>query len=373
MSLKVCVQFVLGSITAFASSQSFAKPDSDWTNYGLRPLGMGNAFVSVVDDYNALFYNPAGLARLESWDGEFLNPTLTLSQNTAAFAADLQKLAEGSASDASGVIGVFEKQSGKTQSFSIGWDPHLIFPNFGMGIGIDLNARMVFHRYPSVDLDVGPSIILPIAFAMNFLENRLSVGAGIKFVAKGGILHEFSIQDLEAFTSKEGSGSTGPKLEDFVVGGYGMGADLGILFTPIKTMAPTLGISITDFGGTQYEKADISGKALGTPEARLPSVNVGFSFKPLMMERQYVLVAVDNHQINQPVSFSKRLNLGAEWGFGKQLLKVQAGLHQGYWTAGFQFDVGLLNVKLVSYGEELGKVAGSNEDRRYALQFKLVI
>ena len=30
-----------------------------------RALGMGDAFVAVANDYNALFYNPAGLARRE--------------------------------------------------------------------------------------------------------------------------------------------------------------------------------------------------------------------------------------------------------------------------------------------------------------------
>jgi hypothetical protein len=259
---------------------------------------------------------------------------------------------------------------------SFGWDPHLVFPNFGLALAIDLDAIMVFHRYPSVYVDVGPSFILPIAFAMNFLEGRLSIGAGIKAVGKAGVVHEFSIQDLEAFTdeNKEESGSSSQTtLDDFVIGGYGLGTDFGILFTPIETMAPTLGISVTDFGGTQFEKADISGPANGTPPHRLPSVNVGFSFKPVMTERQYILTAVDIHHANQPVHFSKKLNIGTEWGFGKQLLKVQAGLHHGYWTAGFQFDVGLLNVKATSYAEELGEVAGSNQDRRYALQFKLVI
>ncbi|MFQ5795536.1 MAG: hypothetical protein ACE5JP_10870 [Candidatus Bipolaricaulia bacterium] len=33
---------------------------------GARPLGMGGAFVAVVDDESALFYNPAGLGDLES-------------------------------------------------------------------------------------------------------------------------------------------------------------------------------------------------------------------------------------------------------------------------------------------------------------------
>jgi hypothetical protein len=35
------------------------------TLQGIRPLGMGDAFVAVVDDRNALYYNPAGLARLD--------------------------------------------------------------------------------------------------------------------------------------------------------------------------------------------------------------------------------------------------------------------------------------------------------------------
>ena len=53
---------------------------------------MGNAYVAVADDYNALFYNPAGLARLEEWDGEFLNPTLEIGKSTVDFINELLEL-----------------------------------------------------------------------------------------------------------------------------------------------------------------------------------------------------------------------------------------------------------------------------------------
>src|SRR5437868_12082975 len=33
-----------------------------------RVMGMGGAFVALADDYNALYYNVAGLARLEALD-----------------------------------------------------------------------------------------------------------------------------------------------------------------------------------------------------------------------------------------------------------------------------------------------------------------
>ena len=36
-----------------------------------RAMGMGNAFVAVADDVSAVFYNPAGLAGLKSWETTF--------------------------------------------------------------------------------------------------------------------------------------------------------------------------------------------------------------------------------------------------------------------------------------------------------------
>ncbi|MFH1010017.1 MAG: UPF0164 family protein, partial [bacterium] len=35
---------------------------------GARALGMGGAFVSVADDATALYWNPAGIARLSSYE-----------------------------------------------------------------------------------------------------------------------------------------------------------------------------------------------------------------------------------------------------------------------------------------------------------------
>ncbi len=346
--------------------------EQTWTHYDLRPLGMGNAFVSNVDDYNTLFYNPAGLARLKSWDGEFLNPFFEYSANTKNFVDDVMGLQDDEGNATKGALDLIQKNTGKSQHGALGFVPHLIFKNFGFGLAMKMDANMTFHRYPSVDLDFGPRMILPIAMAFNFLDDKLSVGMGLKVRARGGVNHEFSIQDIEALKSSEDDNEDAKSLEDFVEGGYGVGGDVGILFTPVKTMEPTLGISITDIGGTPYTKMDIGGEALGTPDIALASVNAGVSFKPIQTNRMYVLAAADMHSINQPYSFSKKFNLGVEWGYGS-LIKVQAGLHQGYMTGGFQFDVGLFNLRAVTYSEELGTTAGSIEDRRYALQLKLLI
>jgi hypothetical protein len=368
---------VLGAVGLLGATTGVAK-DTKWTHYGLRPLAMGNAYVAVADDYNALFYNPAGMARLKEWTGEFLNPGLELSKNTVTFANDLSKFAGGSnAEGTKGVLELLEGQTGKNQHLALQWTPHLIFPGFGFGLGLDFNTTLAIHREISADLDVGPRVIVPFSLATNFFEDRLSVGTTVKLVARGGVDREFSIQDIEAFSKKDetktdAEKATEKKIDDYVEGGVGAGVDVGLLFTPEPTMEPTLGISITDVGGTPYKQQDVGGTALGAPDVRLPAVNTGLSLKPWKSGDMYLLGAVDVHAINQPYSYSKKVNYGMEWGF-MEWIKFDVGLHQGYLTGGFQFDVPLLTIRAVTYSEELGETAGQNEDRRYALQLKLLI
>lgn len=359
--------------------------DLQWTHFGIRPMAMGNAFVAVADDYNAIFYNPAGLARLKEWDGELFNPHIEMSENTIKAIKDVRELMSGSAGDTDAVLDFLDKNTGTTHHFALGLTPYLVFKNFGFGIGVELSSTMAVHREISTDLDFGPKIVMPFSFAMNFLQERLSVGTSVKFVARGGVDREFSIEDISAFSksnNKEGSTTTAtsteeetPELQDFVEGGTGVGVDFGLLFTPIKTMSPTFGLSITDFGGTPYKKFDVGGEALGTPKARLPSVNTGLSLLPWEKNNMFLRTSIDAHAINQPAHYSKKFNLGAEWGYGK-IIKVQSGLHQGELSGGFEFDVFLFTCRFVTYTEQLGTIAGQDDklrDRRYALQLKLLM
>lgn len=353
-----------------------------WTHFGIRPLAMGNAFVAVADDYNALFYNPAGLARLKEWNGEFLNPAIEMSDSTMKAVSDVSELLSGAAGDTDSVLDFLDKNTGTTHHFSFGLTPHLIFKNFGFGVGFEVASTMAVHREIATDLEFGPRVIMPFSFAMNFLQDRLSLGYSLKFVAKGGVDREFSIQDISAFsksskssTEKSAPEDDGPKLEDYFEGGTGVGSDFGLLFTPIKTMSPTLGLSITDIGGTPYKKFNIGGEALGAPKTRLPSVNTGISLIPWETQNMYLRTSMDAHAINQPIHYSKKFNLGVEWGYG-QIVKVQGGLHQGELSGGFEFDVFLFNCRFVTYTEQLGTYAGQHDqlrDRRYALQLKLLI
>ena len=226
---------------------------------------------------------------------------------------------------------------------------------------------------------------MPFAVASNYLEDRLSLGFGVKLVAKGGIDRQFSINDIEAFvknkdsaattTAADGTEEKAVKLDNYVEGGVGVGADFGLLYTPVKTMRPTLGISIMDLGGTPYKKFDVQGESLGAPRVRLPAVNTGVSVMPWEEGETYLRLSMDAHAINWPEHYSKKLNVGAEYGLGS-ILKLQSGLHQGALSAGFEFDVFLFSLRFATYEEQLGTEAGQDEDlsdRRYIANMKLLI
>ena len=366
--------FSLLSAGLLLEATSAQASELKWTHYGVRPLAMGNAYVAVADDFNALFYNPAGLARLDTWHGELFNPQLGVSQTTLSTIKSFTKLASSDSAGVDSTLSAFETMTGKPQWVNLGLTPHLVFPGFGIGLGLDVGGSMVIHRTISADVDAGATAILPIAFAKNFLEDRLSLGMAVKGVFKQGVEREFSLADITAF-SKKSSDSSGNSLKDYVVGGTGFGVDLGMLFTPVQTGEPTIGISVADLGGTPYQAQKSGSLELGAPKPREPAVNTGISFKPIKTDSYYVLTTMDAHAINQPMHFSKKLNFGTEWGFGR-VLKVQAGLHQGSLSGGIQLDAWLLVLRFATYAEELGSVAGQSattSDRRYVAQLKLLL
>ena len=59
---------------------------------GIRPMGMGGAFITLSDDANAPFYNPAGLNDVREWEVDLINPMVEWSPGVRAMYQDLQDL-----------------------------------------------------------------------------------------------------------------------------------------------------------------------------------------------------------------------------------------------------------------------------------------
>ena len=186
---------------------------------------------------------------------------------------------------------------------------------------------------------------------------------------QGGIDGEFDIDSLAAISTDSDS------LSEQTVGGTALGLDLGLLFTPKSRFEPTIGLSVTDFGGSTFSKAKIGGASTSAPKTRLSSVNTGFSLKAYKTEKMFVRISCDAHSINQYIHYSHKLNFGVEYGY-LSILRVQAGLKEGYLTGGVSIDAKLLQIRLATYFVDHAPVVGTHEnlvEQRFAFQMKLLI
>lgn len=356
----------LALLTSLVVSTTSLALEGNWTHYGPRSLGMGNAFTAVADDYNALYYNPAGLARLNDWKLEILNPSFEVASATTSAVKDVLNISK-SGGKFSNILSFVENQIGKTHRLGAGLSPYFVKQNFGMGIGIDTGFSLQTHNDLDINLNGGMDALIPISYARSFMQDKLSVGLTAKLYAGFEADANLSIASLSTLSENPEAA-----LKDLASGGKGIGLDAGLLFTPIKTYSPTLGLMIADIGDTKLSElsSNFEKKA-----ARPMAINMGLSVKPIESGNHYLLLAMDTHQVNQPSHFSHKFNLGAEYSLGS-VFKVQTGLHDGQLTGGFQLDVKVLKLRFASYAIDHGAVAGSHNDlidRRYVMQLKLLI
>lgn len=350
-----------------SSTQSFSQTHDDWTMFGVRPLAMGNAFVAVADDFNALYYNPAGLARIKEWRVEIVNPRFDVSTNTYFLAKSIKSKGKMELADE---LDTINDNAGKPNYVGFGLTPYFIAPGFGFGIGSNTYASFIAHKNVEVQLNTKSKLLVPISKAANFFSDRLSLGATVKVEALAGIDRDISVNNISIISKNTNSDTT---LDEFLESGKGVGVDLGLLFTPHDTpMEPTFGMSITDLGGTKFSRLLKKGHVTkGIP----PSVNTGISFKPIKTEHQYLLVAIDTQMINQDKHFSHKLGFGLEYGAGS-IFKIEAGLLNGYPTAGLQIDLMIFKLRLATYAIDRSNLVGLEKnfiDRRVSLQLKLLI
>src|SRR5206468_7284014 len=220
---------------------------------GARAAAMGGAFVGVADDATALFWNAAGIARIDSDKSE-------LSLNHASWPADLSF-------DQVGYVFHFKRIPGAfgVHARALTMDPMVettaFQPDPEIGTGSTFDAGM---------LTAG------LTYARSFTD-KFSAGVTANFVHEG--LAEFSQQTF-AF-------------------------DVGTLYD-VGTMGMKIGMAISNMG-SQIRFID--------RQARIPSIfRVGTSATLLQSADQKL---IGSFEFSHPPDNSERLNAGFEYGFHK--------------------------------------------------------
>lgn len=347
---------VVSTIPASASATASFAGEIDEFYVGVRSLGMGGAYVNVVNDETAILTNPAGLGKLRDYTFTVADPELH-GAFTNTEIVNYSNFLDGLS--AQGLLDRLNQARGKHWHAKMQVFPSFVAPSFGIGLlaKYQYNAR-VDSTGTTYRLDYVNDYALAMAYNFRFWSGIVKVGVTGRLVNRAEI-H----QDLPA-------SSTNLEVSGLVAEGMGLASDVGLLLTAPVAGLPALGVSVRDVGNTSY---DLRGGMFNSTSLRPvdteQSVDVALSAQPILGNRLRTTFTVEYHGVTTPIreaeeDFMKRSHAGVEFNFADTIF-VRAGANQGYWTAGVEFASEKWQLQASSYGEEIGTPNGRREDRRW--------
>ena len=152
---------------------------------GPRPMGMGGAFTAVSDDENAIFYNPAGLNRIKPGEGKIsvLNPQVTMNTSAMNVVSKIKGMTTQNPIDA------LTPYIGQNMDVEVVTSmPYWVRHDFELALLLPslqndtlLRRNVATEAIENVVADSG----LMVGVAHGFMQDRLSIGADVKFLVRG--------------------------------------------------------------------------------------------------------------------------------------------------------------------------------------------
>lgn len=324
-----------------------------WTS--ARALGMGNAYTAVVRNSDSLFYNPAGLGRVNGIKITAID-VKGAANNSSAY-PKLKNLQGGSSTDFADTVNdlygdrVTANASAKTA---------VVIPYFGFGIFDNFDFSFTAENPAMTTLNT--NAINDISYAVGAAAPfGPFIDAG--FVAKK--IKRIGVRQLIG-PSVLGNLSSDALKNSVNIGGNGYSLDLGMNLIIPGPAQPVISFTWRNFGVTKFMPDTVGGLA---PPSERDDMTLGASltFSSMLVN---ITPAIDLRYMNrQDVQTTKKISFGCE--IALPLIELRAGFNQGYYTAGVGVNLGLIRVDAATYGVELGAYAGQLVDRRYVLEAAL--
>lgn len=325
---------------------------------GIRPLGMGDAFIAVSDDENGLFYNPAGLRSVRGKKGvEVLNPLIEVSQDSIDLASDFSDLNKNNSSEVSTFL---NKRIGEHHRLRARLFPHIFVPPFAMGILAQGTGDMEIRNptFPEVEVNLRTDIGLVVGGARDFGRGLVG-GMTVKYIQREGIIKTYTAVDISNDNFDPADDLKTSSDFSFDLGGMAHLSE----WTPLKKWDPTVGVVVQNITNLDFKE-----------NGKFPTqLNVGVAIHPEIgfVKSTIAFDLIDiTTRLGTDNDLGKRTHLGAEFKFPK-VLSLRVGVNQGYFTGGVTFDFWIVRLDVATYTEELGAIVGQRENRRTLAQLSL--
>ncbi len=355
--LKCCLILLIGS-SLF--SQAVFGDEPEHLRQSVRALGMGGAFIAVANDEYALYYNPAGLQSVQQTIIEILTAGATTNQN-------LLDLTEVETADTTATFGDLVGKSIYTE-INLG-AMSITAPGWGYSIFGNLLFKSVINNpaVPFFEMQAYVQYGAVAGFGLSYMDELLDVGIAIKSVTRAGITKTVHVYDL---LDSEFSDT----LEDDFSEKDSITSDIGFIyhFDQIANLETKVAYVLRNIGDMDF----------GTAGTIPMTMDVGISAETEIAGLDFIFVIdyVDlMYKLTEYESYLRNLKAGAEVGVfkrsnGHHALSLRLGLNAGYYlSTGFSINIPGLPIKIdyAAWSEEIGFLAGKNEDKRQSVHVSI--
>jgi hypothetical protein len=251
--------------------------------------------------------------------------------------------------------------------------PRVRGSKFSLGAAIFLSSQFDIHLRrsylldASIMTDVGPVLSGSYTFLK---DDSLSVGMTLSGLYRFSAERTLTLAELLQGQSfgPQTAGAEGAQIE------VGLGAQYRLpRFIPDWDLEVALTVQNLLSGSyQQLAVRPVTGN--GPPRAQPRAFGVGVALRaPPLWKITDGVIALEFLELGNAGlgNFFRHIHLGTEWRY--QFFLLRAGLNQGYFGAGFGFDLTTWTLDFAFYGEELGLSAGDLQDRRIAFRLGLQI
>jgi hypothetical protein len=338
-------------------------------------LSMGGAISSFVDDWNSIYYNPAGLAKMQ--DFSMRMPDIIHGEISAGVLEIFEKIQDLDSSEP--IAQQLKSFDGRTGSLRVS---PLGFGVFFKKVGLALNVADV---KTSIRIQV-PTVVFARAFYDSRVDSGLSAGYGHSFVQDkvrvGFALRLLGRAGSSGYLEGQEITEAAESLGERAGAGFGVDADLGFQgnLDPIKvygiSLKPMAGIVFQNILATKYNLIRFKQEEFkGSPPPNERRINAGVSVRaegigPFSVTPSFEFrdLLIDTDSFWEYVSTGVQFGLhGGYWFNGF----IRTAYHKGAFAAGLGGNLGPAELEIGTYSVGLGEAFGVGRDRRFYTRLAL--